>query len=94
MNVHDDEDFDPPTEKQQGFLDRHNLIPDRQPDFYEAPSVIGRFIRSCRRLAPTARQKHFLQDHRLWKEGMTRGEAFDLISQCKAADESERASER
>lgn len=89
-----DYDVDPPTEKQQAFMDRNNLLPDQKPDFYEAQSEIGHFIYNRRRLAPTAWQKRFLQDRRLWREEMTRGEAFDLISQYKAAEASRDASER
>lgn len=69
-----------PTRKQQAFLDRHHLQPDDRPlDFHEAAKAIGKFVRGCRALAPTDRQKEFLKKRGKWREGMSRGEAFDLI---------------
>jgi len=79
-------DFEPysPTDKQQAFLNRHNLNPDYPLDFYSASNRIGQFVRDRRQLSPTARQEKLLKDLGKWREGMSRGEAFDLIRQFYA----------
>lgn len=69
-----------PTHKQQAFLARHNLHPDDPDDFYEAAYTIGQFIQSRRRLPPTPRQEKLLKEHGKWRDGMTRGKAFDLLN--------------
>jgi hypothetical protein len=74
-----DPPFCTPTRKQQAFLDRHCLQPNRPLDCYEAAALIGQFVRSRRALAPTARQEQFLKKRGKWRDGMSRGEAFDLI---------------
>ncbi len=78
-----DQGFDPvfvsPTDKQQAFLNRHNLNTDRPLDFYDAACTIERFVRARRQMSPTVRQERFLKERGKWKEGMTRGEAYDLI---------------
>jgi hypothetical protein len=71
-----------PTRKQQEFLARNKLHPGPDLDFYEAMHVIGRFVSSRRRMPPTARQEKFLKEQGKWREGMSRGEAFDAIKQC------------
>ncbi len=79
-----DDPADAPTPRQQAFLNRHRLQPDRPVDFYEAAQTIGRFIRDRRQLAPTPRQEKLLKAHGKWREGMTRGEAFDQIQRLLA----------
>jgi hypothetical protein len=73
-----------PTERQEAFLARHRIYPDRPLDFYEASDVIGRFVRVRRQMSPTVRQEKFLKDRGKWRDGMTRGEAFDLIGRILA----------
>jgi hypothetical protein len=76
-----DPPFCEPTRRQQAFLDRHRLHPTEPPDLYEASHLIGRFIDSRRGLPPTVRQVAFLKARGRWREGMSRGEAQDLIGQ-------------
>jgi hypothetical protein len=45
--------------------------------------VNGYFVRDRRQMSPTVRQETFLRDHGRWRDGMTRGEAFDLIGRLK-----------
>lgn len=68
-----------PTRRQQAFLARNKLHPDRAIDFYEASHRIGKFIDHRRQLPATAKQEALLRQHGQWREGMTRGEAFDRI---------------
>jgi hypothetical protein len=68
-----------PTRRQAAFLERHDLDPEGQLDYYGAMSHINRFINARRQLAPTPRQIQLLKARGLWRDGMTRGEAFDLI---------------
>jgi len=73
-----------PTSKQQAFLNRHKLQPNRPLDFDEASNTIGQYVSACRRQLPSTRQEQFLKEHGKWRDGMTRGEAFDLIGQIIA----------
>ena len=68
-----------PTQKQRACLDRHNLDPHHELDLYQAAKTLGDFFSSRRALPPTARQKEILKQHGFWREGMTRGQAFDRI---------------
>jgi len=68
-----------PTEKQQAFLDRHHLQPDRPLDFYEASHTINQYVSNRRQLPPTVNQIKVLKEHGKWREDMDRGEAFDAI---------------
>jgi hypothetical protein len=79
-----DPPFCEPTNRQQAFLDRHKLNPDHAIDFYDAMHTIGRFVDARRQLSPTVRQEKFLKEKGLWRDGMSRGEAFDLIRQILA----------
>ena len=74
-----DPDFCTPTRKQEDFLDRHRLHPDRAVDFYEAAHTIRTFVDFRRQLTPTAKQEKLLREHGKWRDGMTRGQAFDQI---------------
>jgi hypothetical protein len=67
------------TQKQLGFLARNNLYSDHLPDFYEAMATINTFVRIRRQLAPTDKQMKLLKTRGKWREGMSRGEAHDLI---------------
>jgi hypothetical protein len=73
-----------PTRKQQAFLARNRIDPGRALDFYEATHAIGRFVHSRREMSPTARQEEYLKQRGRWRDGMSRGEAFDLIGQLVA----------
>jgi hypothetical protein len=73
-----------PTSKQLAFLARNKLHPDRALDFYEASHAIGQFVHARRQLAPTARQERFLKERGEWRDGMSRGEAFDTIRRIVA----------
>jgi hypothetical protein len=76
----------PPTRKQEAFLARNRIDPGRALDFYEAAHAIGQFVRSRREMSPTPRQEQFLKQKGQWRDGMSRGEAFDLIGQLVAGD--------
>jgi hypothetical protein len=87
MNLYFD-DFDPddpysPTERQQAFMTRHEIVPEGPIDRSGAWERINGFIQSRRRLGATPFQKEFLRMRDLWRHGMSRGEAFDLIAQIK-----------
>ena len=73
----------PPSDKQRAFMDRHNLNSDADLNHFDAWVTIGAFVDSRRRLPPTARQEQLLRTRGLWRPGMTRGEAFDLIARIK-----------
>jgi hypothetical protein len=75
-----------PTQKLLGFMARNILHPLRPIDFYEAMARINKFVHSCRQLSPTYKQVERLKAHGKWREGMTRGEAHDLIRQLIQAD--------
>ena len=48
-----------------------------------ASEIIGWHSRNWRSYSPTRRQETFLRNWGRWKEGLTRGEASDLIGQIK-----------
>ena len=73
-----------PTERQEAFLRRNNIHPDHPLDFYEASHAINRFVHTRRQLSPTVRQEKLLKKHGQWRQGMTRGEAFDRMKQILA----------
>jgi hypothetical protein len=73
-----------PTRRQEAFLVRNKVHPGREIDFYEAAHVIGRFVGARRELPPTARQVKFLKGRGRWRDGLSRGEAFDLIGRILA----------
>jgi hypothetical protein len=74
----------PPTAKQRAFLDRHKLDPSRSMSGANARQVIGEFVNGCRNLAPTPLQEHVLRQHDHWRDGMSRGEAWDRIQEIYA----------
>jgi hypothetical protein len=74
----------PPTQRQLAFMARNKLHPDRPIDFYDAMHTIGAFVRRRRELSPTAPQEKFLKEKGQWRDGMTRGEAFDAIKRIVA----------
>ena len=78
-----DPDFCSPTRPQQAFLLRDKLQPNHKIDFYEASHVIGQFVHARRQLSPTDRQVKFLKEHGKWRDGMNRGEVFDLIQRIR-----------
>jgi len=81
-----------PTRRQTEFLVRNNLVSDfeaevRPPDYHEASHRINSFISQRRRLAPTPKQEALLKQRGKWKDGMTRGEAFDEIRRLMWEDQ-------
>ena len=75
----------PATERQLAFMERNDLLPnDHEPDFYEAKRVIGQYVEGKRKQEPTATQKWILQQQGLWRDDMSRGEAWDLIGRFQA----------
>ena len=78
-NTRKEEPVSPVTPRQRAFLARHNLQLEGNDDHGNAGQAIRRFILNRRELSPTDRQVAFLQQRGLWREGMSRGEAFDLI---------------
>ena len=67
---------EPPTPKQEAFLHRNRL---HATDFYNAMGTISHFVRAQRQLPPTPRQIQLLKQHHQWREGMSRGQAYDAI---------------
>ena len=65
MRPYRDQPVDPPycspTRRQQAFLHRYRLDPDRTLDFHAAGHVIGEFARERRQLPPTVKQERFLK---------------------------------
>ncbi len=85
-NVQDEAPFCPPSQKQQAFLARHNIQDDRPMGFYDAMHRINTFVSERRKYAPTPKQEMLLRQHSMWKPGLSRGEAFDLIKSIFARD--------
>jgi hypothetical protein len=71
--------FNAPTKGQYDFLDRNRLPHDHTTDLCDATRTIDAYVRSRRVLEPTARQIELLKRHKQWREGMTRGDAYDAI---------------
>src|SRR5262245_28795851 len=67
------------TPRQAAFLQRLGVDPDPLLRRHEAHEQIVRAIGQRRQMPPTAKQEYFLRQRNQWREGMTRGEAFDLI---------------
>jgi hypothetical protein len=84
--IQDELPFSEPTPKQQAFLARHGLQDGPQMDFYDAIHTIGDYVSARRLCAPTAKQERLLRQHGLWKPGLTRGQAFDLIKTILAGE--------
>ncbi len=70
---------DSPSDRQQAFLERHNIAHGPAKGFYDAMHTIGRFIHTQRLLPPTKRQIELLKARGKWRDGMSRGQAFDAI---------------
>jgi hypothetical protein len=68
------------TDKQVAFLKRNGINFTTPIDRLDASDLIRDHIQGRRELAATARQCGFLKHHGQWREGLTRGEAFDRIS--------------
>lgn len=68
-----------PTARQKAFMERNHI--DHKPDtgFYDAMHLIGRHIDAKRALPPTQKQINLLKARGKYREGMSRGEAFDAI---------------
>src|SRR5262245_66569430 len=74
------------TPNQMGFLARHGLA--EGPTSYDtADRLISRFVAERRRMSPTPRQEALLRREGIWREGMTRGEAFDAIGRLIRAEQ-------
>ena len=73
------------TNRQLACLTKFGLAPDGPVRKYEAHRLISQEIDRRRGLPPTPRQEKFLRSRGRWRDGMTGGEAFDLIGQIKAA---------
>jgi len=81
-----DPNFPEPSENQKAFLERHpNIAGKSSVDAREAHQLIGTFITGMRATRPSDRQKKFLMDRGRWTEGMTRGQAYDLIGSILTA---------
>src|SRR5260370_42597890 len=79
--------YHPATDKQLAFLERHDLLPnDHEPDFYEAQRVIGQHVDRMREQEPTPTQEWILQQKGLWRDDISRAEAWELIGPCKTED--------
>src|SRR5262245_61096538 len=69
------------TPRQAAFLQRLGVDPDPLLRRHEAHEQIVRAINQRRQMPPTAKQEWFLRQRGLWKDDLTRGEAFDLIGE-------------
>ena len=76
-----DRPFIPATEKQLAVLRKHGMLADHQIiDRHTAWSKIKELVRLERESRPTERQEYTLKENGLWREGMSRGEAWDIIN--------------
>jgi hypothetical protein len=78
------------TEQQLACLREMGLNPDRPLSRYEADKLIKENQEAWAKLPPTRYQKGFLVERYLWREGMTRGEATDLIQKVKTSSHDDR----
>jgi hypothetical protein len=74
------------TPRQLDCLAGLGVYPDGPITRKAASDLIERTISLRRRLPPTPRQESFLRARGLWREGLTRGEASDLIGKVKAGE--------
>jgi hypothetical protein len=74
------------TQKQRECLARNGIAGDGALSRSEAASRIEAYICERRQLPPTPKQEWLLRQHNCWHEGMTRGQASDLIGGIKARE--------
>ena len=85
-------DYQPATKRQIELLykllplDKHTLIPTMTTD--AAHLMISRYYATGDRFSPTSRQEYYLRNHGLWREGLTREEANELIAAEKQKERS------
>src|SRR5262249_10997091 len=84
--IEDERVYGPASTRQIDFIERHGLPHDPNVDEKTAWEVISDFINNRTRLPPTARQEALLRQKGQWREGMTRGEAFDAIARLLAVE--------
>jgi hypothetical protein len=70
------------TDKQLAFLKRHGVPIDRPLSRGAAQLLIAEYIGERREL-PSTPQQQFLRDRGQWRDGLSRGEAFDRIAAIK-----------
>jgi hypothetical protein len=71
------------TEHQLACLKEMGLNPDRPLSSYDADKLIKGNQEKWAKLPPTRYQKEFLVERYLWRDGITRGEATELIRKVK-----------
>lgn len=69
----------PASARQLDFIERHDILRELDVSASAASGFIGNFIKTRRKLSPTAKQEALLRQKGEWRAGMTRGEAFDAI---------------
>lgn len=67
------------TRRQVSFLRRNNLPVHERMSYDDVHASIAKFVNGRRQLKPTAKQEQILRQKGLWREGMNRGEAWDLL---------------
>jgi hypothetical protein len=72
------------TPKQRAFMQRHGI--DSERDKEAATEAIGTYIRSRQQMSPSPAQEGFLRKRGLWRDGMTRGEAFALVGRTMVTE--------
>ena len=88
MDTLDGRPFVPATEKQLAVLRRHGILSEYQmTDRHTAWRAINELVRLGRELRPTEAQEYTLKQNGLWRDGMTRGEAWDIINEMYQPDQ-------
>jgi hypothetical protein len=75
------------TERQLKVLRELGIQPKPTLSRYEAMQIIEENAAAWATLPPTRQQQWFLDQHRLWRTGMTRGQASELIEVIKRQQE-------
>src|SRR4051812_30622762 len=77
----------PASARQIAFIDHHELSRDLDLSADYASALISDFVKGRRGLSPTPKQEALLRQKGQWREGMSRGEAFDAIGRILRAEQ-------
>ena len=78
------------TSRQLGCLEKFGMKPDGPMRRFDAHRLISQEVNDRRRFPATPRQEMFLRARGRWRDGMMRGEAYDLIKWIKSSWTEER----
>jgi hypothetical protein len=76
-----------PSDKQLNCLERFGFDINKPLDRAEAWHLINDLVNNQRQLPPTQKQELFLRKRGHWRDGLTRGEACDLIGMLVQEDQ-------